>query len=98
MSFGCGRNGLFADDALSFFVVAGFRRFRSDLNGRPEFIGDLPIERRPAADQMDVTGPSRPASIAGIVPCPSFVLSNSELCIVQRKPVRNRSLPNTCLE
>jgi hypothetical protein len=50
MTFGCGRDGLFADELLTFFVVAGFRRFRSDLNGRPEFIGDLIVERSPAAD------------------------------------------------
>ena len=48
MTFGCGRNGLFAHDSLSFIVVAGFRRFRGDLSGRPEFIGDLPINHHRA--------------------------------------------------
>src|SRR5260221_2784577 len=56
MTFGRRRNGFFTDDPLSFFVVSGFGSFWSDHRWGPELIRDLPVERRPVADQMDVAG------------------------------------------
>jgi len=85
VTFGCGRNRLFADHPLSFFVVAGFRRFRSDRSGRPEFIGDLPINCGPAADQMDVTGLKQTCISCGNSSVPVIHVVQLRIFIVQRK-------------
>ncbi len=66
------RNGFFTDNPLTFFIVARFWSFRRNFDGRPKLIRNLPVERGPVANQMDVTGRIKLASTSGMVPCPSW--------------------------
>src|ERR1700741_726554 len=49
------RNRFFSNDPLPFFVVPGFWGFRRDLDRRTKLIRNLPVNRSPVANQMDVT-------------------------------------------
>ena len=53
-AFRCRGNRFFANDSFSFFIITRLRCFGRYLDRRTNFIGDLPVQRRPIPDGMDV--------------------------------------------
>ena len=98
MTFGRRRNGFFADNPLPFFVVPGFWGVRSDLDRRTKLIRNLPVNRSPVANQMDVTGWNKMS--IDFRNGPMSVVEDVQLraLVVQSEPVRKRSFPNMCFE